>query len=424
MTSPTGQRGALDGLRVLDGTTDMAGAIAAMLLADLGAEVLRIETDSGRGEAGDLAGAPMWQRNKVILTEAPGSAAVAALLDAADVVITSSPERAAALGLRPSPDGLPGGAMRPGLIHLHMPPYIDGAADPLEADALLASAAGAARRQSSFDGGPVESVYPFLSYEQGAWAAATAIAALIERERSGVGQVVVVDGMHGALVATTPSLVIDPSAPAAATDVGPGGANPMYSTYRCSDGRWLFLGALTVKFQTAALRTLGILDLLDDPRLDHQAGSFCRITAGGCVRASRLRSTGARARSGSRSCPRPIARRGPWTAGTAGSPTSRSSRWASAARSTTRSSARRSCPGCRSNWPPRPRGILSRAGSPPRPHGRSAPSARSAPAAAAAPAAAPFPTAPLPATPFPAARWPAFGCSTSAQSWPARTPAP
>jgi crotonobetainyl-CoA:carnitine CoA-transferase CaiB-like acyl-CoA transferase len=285
MTSPTGERGALDGLRVLDGTTDMAGAIAAMLLADLGAEVLRIETDSGRGEAGDLAGAPMWQRNKVILTEAPGSAAVAALLDAADVVITSSPERAAALGLAASPDGLPGGAMRPGLIHLHMPPYIDGAADPLEADALLASAAGAARRQSSFDGGPVESVYPFLSYEQGAWAAATAIAALIERERSGVGQVVVVDGMHGALVATTPSLVIDPSAPAAATDVGPGGANPMYSTYRCSDGRWLFLGALTVKFQTAALRTLSILDLLDDPRLDHQAGRLVLPDNRGWVRA-------------------------------------------------------------------------------------------------------------------------------------------
>ena len=218
----------------------------------------------------------MWHRNKVILTDAPGSAAVTALLDAADVVITSSPDRAAALGLATAPDGLPGGlpggASRPGLIHLHMPPYIDGAADPAEADALLASAAGTARRQSSFDGGPVESVYPFLSYEQGAWGAATAIAALIERERSGLGQVVVVDGMHGALVATTPSLVIDPNAPAAPTDVGPGGANPMYSTYRCSDGRWLFLGALTVKFQTAALRTLGILDLLDDPRIDRQPG--------------------------------------------------------------------------------------------------------------------------------------------------------
>ena len=272
MTSPTGEPGALDGLRVLDCTTDMAGAIAAMLLADLGAEVLRIEPDSGRGGAGDLAGAPMWHRNKVILTDTPGSAAVAALLDAADVVITSSPDRAAALGLATLPDALPGGAPRPALIHLHMPPYLDGAADPSEADALLASAAGAARRQSSFDGGPVESVYPFLSYEQGAWGAAIAIAALIERERSGLGQVVVVDGMHGALVATTPSLVIDPSAAPAPTDVGPGGANPMYSTYRCSDGRWLFLGALTVKFQAAALRTLGILDLLDDPRIDRQPG--------------------------------------------------------------------------------------------------------------------------------------------------------
>ncbi len=115
MTTPTGEPGALDGLRVLDGTTDMAGSIAAMLLADLGAEVLRIEPDTagrGRGEAGDLAGAPMWHRNKVILTDAPGSAAVTALLDAADVVITSSPDRAAALGLATSPDGLPGGATR------------------------------------------------------------------------------------------------------------------------------------------------------------------------------------------------------------------------------------------------------------------------------------------------------------------------
>ena len=250
-------------------------------------------------KAGDLAGAPMWQRNKVILTEAPGSAAVTALLDAADVVITSSPGRAAALGLRTSPDGVPSGGMRPRLIHLHMPPYIDGAADPAEADALLASTAGTAWRQSSFDGGPVESVYPFLSYEQGAWGATTAIAALIERERSGAGQVVVVDGLHGALVATTPALVIDPGAPAASTAVGPGGANPLYSTYRCSDGRWLFLGALTAKFQTAALRTLGILDLLDDPRIDHQAGRlFSRTTAGGCASASRLRSNGARARSG------------------------------------------------------------------------------------------------------------------------------
>ena len=53
----------------------------------------------------------MWHRNKVILTDAPGSAAVTALLDAADVVITSSPDRAAALGLATSPDGLPGGGV-------------------------------------------------------------------------------------------------------------------------------------------------------------------------------------------------------------------------------------------------------------------------------------------------------------------------
>ena len=100
-------------------------------------------------------------------------------------------------------------------------------------------------RQSSFDGGPVHLVYPLALYEQGIWAAACGVAALIERQRSGLGQTVTVAGIHGAMASSPHAFVIDPSQPPMPTNVGPGGRNPPYSTYRCQDGEWLFMAATT-----------------------------------------------------------------------------------------------------------------------------------------------------------------------------------
>src|SRR5262249_17763513 len=60
------------------------------------------------------------------------------------------------------------------------------------------------------------------------------------------------------------------------TAVGPGGANPTYSRYVCADGRWLFMGALTPKFQDRAFAVLGLTDLLADPRV---AGVHLRLLA-------------------------------------------------------------------------------------------------------------------------------------------------
>jgi crotonobetainyl-CoA:carnitine CoA-transferase CaiB-like acyl-CoA transferase len=124
-----------------------------------------------------------------------------------------------------------------------------------------------ALRQSSSDGGPIDPVFPYMLYLQGVWGATAALAALIERQRSGHGQLVTVGGAHAALVAGGTSLVIDPEVAELPANVGPGGPNPMYTRYRCADGRWIFLATLTPKFQERALAQLELSDIAADARL-------------------------------------------------------------------------------------------------------------------------------------------------------------
>ncbi|WP_216892327.1 CoA transferase [Nocardia alni] len=240
-------------MRVVDATSGIAGPIAAMILGDFGAQVIRLEDDSA-----ELPGSVMWHRNKTI-TPAQRGAALAA---GADVVVTSDAGHAAALGVPLA------GTDPTGQVHLHVPGWGAGQGlDPLTADRFVQAEYGIARRQTSFGGGPVDCVYPFASYLQGTWAAASAIAALVGRENTGLGQRVVVDPLHGAIVAATTTMFADPLVSLPTTSVGPGGPNPAFGTYQCRDGQWLFLGALGVKFQDIAFELLGTTDITSHPRI-------------------------------------------------------------------------------------------------------------------------------------------------------------
>src|SRR3712207_1517271 len=86
MTAP------LDGLRVLDLSCGPAGGIATMILADFGAEVLKLDPPGGDPFMG-LAAAPMWLRGKrrmVIDLKTPaGVERLHDLVRSADVLITA-----------------------------------------------------------------------------------------------------------------------------------------------------------------------------------------------------------------------------------------------------------------------------------------------------------------------------------------------
>src|SRR5215471_4877725 len=196
---------ALGGIRVLDLSRGIAGPMAAMLLADFGADVVKVEPPEG-DPARALPGFAVWNRNKRGIVLPAGSPRVDAWLAGADVCITSQ--------LDASLDPKTLAARYPRLVVLHTPPYAPTHtpwAGGAESHGLLAAMAGPARRQSSFNGGPIELVYPFPLYVQGHWAAATAVAALLERLRSGYGQVVTVSGLHGVLVSAPSTMVIVPS---------------------------------------------------------------------------------------------------------------------------------------------------------------------------------------------------------------------
>jgi crotonobetainyl-CoA:carnitine CoA-transferase CaiB-like acyl-CoA transferase len=267
--------GALSGFRVIETGDGLACAIAGMLMADFGADVIRLESKlegkpAGKGPGKRNPGFAMWHRNKRLISPgAPGESEpgepgfLDRLLASADVCIVGP-------GADVSEGGLSTRAgEHPQVVFLVMPPYHGDPPWPGQAASseLIAAAMGLAMRQSSNEDGPVHSVYPHVSYVHGAWAAACAVAALVEREKSASGQVVTVTGAHGALLTGTATFVLDPDAPTLVRPAGPGGPHPLYTTYQCEDGRWLFLGALTAKFQQRATEVLGLAELRCDERL-------------------------------------------------------------------------------------------------------------------------------------------------------------
>jgi crotonobetainyl-CoA:carnitine CoA-transferase CaiB-like acyl-CoA transferase len=258
---------ALEGVRVVDLSTGVAGPMAGMLLADLGADVVKVERPRG-DPSRSRPGFAMWNRSKrgvvVDVADDAGRRRLARLIDGCDICIAEGTEADLQAA---EADPARATARDPALVYLAVPPFAHSVpwCGGRESNALLSASVGVALRQSSFEGGPVHLVSPQLLYDQAIWAAAAAVAALVERERSGLGQVVTVGGVHGALVAM--ALTVDPAQPQRPAAVGPGGPHPTYTRYCCADGRWLFLAALTPKFQLAALGALGLEGILSDARL-------------------------------------------------------------------------------------------------------------------------------------------------------------
>jgi len=270
MTTP------FEGVRILDFTVGVAGPMAAMLFADYGADVVKVEPPGGyrlRDDAGYLT----WNRNKrrivVDLHTYEGQRTAKELLSRADVAMFDAlPGELERLGL----DGGTLTAANPRLIHAWLPPYgTKGRWSFLPFDDLLRDAVtGIAHLQFSFEDQPVALVTPQVGYAHATIAANGIAAALWERRASGLGQALTVSGLH-AVSAIEGGGAISAGGAVRLARTSRGAAH--YGLYRCADDRWFFLGCLTAPFFLRALEALDLMEVMAWEGVDGEFTNLLRV---------------------------------------------------------------------------------------------------------------------------------------------------
>ena len=210
MTGPAtrGSAGPLAGMRVLDCTHVIAGAWCSMLLADLGADVIKIEPPGGevtRTAIGPFRAYDFVNRNKraiaVDMTQPQGAAAVRRLAAWADVWVENfRPGALDRLGL-----GYAALAeVNPSLIYCSISgfgqdgPYRDRGGLDLVAQAM----SGIMSFVGEPGGNPVSTAVPIADLNAGTFGALGVVAAWAHRQRTGEGQHVETSLLESALAYT------------------------------------------------------------------------------------------------------------------------------------------------------------------------------------------------------------------------------
>ena len=284
--------GPLDGVKVVELAHIMAGPVCGLMLADLGADVIKVEKVPGGDDtrrmtppdiAGESAAFMMMNRNKrgvaVDLKTQGGATVLRRLLERADVVIENyrkgTMERL----------GLGFEALRklnPGLIYCEVSgfgrtgPYADRGGFDLIAQGMsgLMSITGEGPGRP-----PVKVGAPLTDITAGILAAMGVLAAYVRRLKTGEGQKVDTSLFEAGIVHTYWQ-----SAICLATGESPGplgSAHPLnapYQAFATSDG-WINVGAANQANWERFVQVIDAPALLDDARFKTNAGRMSNLAA-------------------------------------------------------------------------------------------------------------------------------------------------
>jgi crotonobetainyl-CoA:carnitine CoA-transferase CaiB-like acyl-CoA transferase len=289
--------GPLAGLKVLDLTHVMAGPTCTLMLADMGADVIKVEKKPAGDDTrhmvppriGDEAASfLMMNRNKrgivVDVKTAGGAKVLRKLAEMADVLVENfAPGVAERLGL--------GYAelrqVNPGLVYCSISgfgrtgPYKNRRGFDLVAQAMsgIMSFTGNGAASSGKEGAPVKCGAPLSDITAGIIAAMGILAAYTNRLKTGEGQYVETSLFEAALVQTYWQ-----SAIALATGVAPkamGSAHPLnapYQAFETTDG-WIVVGGANAKNWIRMLEAIGAPQLAEDSRFKDNAGRMANLEA-------------------------------------------------------------------------------------------------------------------------------------------------
>jgi crotonobetainyl-CoA:carnitine CoA-transferase CaiB-like acyl-CoA transferase len=262
--------GPLDGLRVLDVSTILAGPLCCQLLGDFGADVIKIEHpaagDGMRGHGSHKDDVPLWwkeiSRNKrtvgLDLSKPEASEVFLRLAAIADVVVENfRPGTLERWGVGPEPLF----EANPGLVLVRLTGF--GQTGPYAARAgfgtLAEAMSGFAYLTGENDGPPTLPAFGLADSICGITASSAAMMALWHREtRGGQGQVIDLSILEPIMTAVGPSpTVYDQLGVVEKRHGNRSTNNAPRNTYRTSDGQWVAVSASAQRIAERVLRLVG-----------------------------------------------------------------------------------------------------------------------------------------------------------------------
>ncbi|SOD72157.1 alpha-methylacyl-CoA racemase [Jatrophihabitans sp. GAS493] len=255
--------GPLSGIRIVELAGIGPGPHAAMILADLGADVVRIDRPSGGLKLGSEIVDPMLRGRRRVtadLKTPEGRETVLSLVERADVLIEGyRPGVTERLGVGPEDCA----ARNPRLVYARMTGWgQDGPlANAVGHDINYISLTGALHAIGRPGEKPVVPLNLIGDFGGGSMLLVIGVlAGVLEARLSGQGQVVDAAMIDGASILTQMVWALLPTGDWVDE---PGsnlldGAAPFYDTYTCSDGRHIAVGAIEPQFYSALLDGLGL----------------------------------------------------------------------------------------------------------------------------------------------------------------------
>jgi crotonobetainyl-CoA:carnitine CoA-transferase CaiB-like acyl-CoA transferase len=275
----------MDGLRVLDFSHAAAGPFATMFMADMGAEVLKVEKP-GRGDGARYMGEPMLgpvdsdyylalNRNKksvlIDLSTDQGKQIARDLAAQCDIVLQNfRPGVMDRLGL--GYDDLR--AVREGLVYCSISAF--GSSGPWRNrpanDIIMQSVSGLMGITGEVGGGPVRIGAPISDFATGLFALSGVLAALYQRDKHPEGQHVEIAMLDASMALMTNYIPSVATLGRQIPRLGRGHAQIVpYQAFPCSDGHYVMVGAFTQGFWRRLCAAVGRPEWLDDPRYETNA---------------------------------------------------------------------------------------------------------------------------------------------------------
>ena len=256
--------GTLAGVRVIDFGQYIAGPLTAMLLADQGADVIRVDPPQGPRWA--TPANATWNRGKrsiaLDLRREDDRAIAQRLIASADVVIENfRPGVMGRLGLGATTSC----AAAPRLIYCSLPGFASD--DPRAAmpawESVIAAATGTYRLpRGRSEGAPAFTAIPIASTFAALLASISIAAALISREHDGRGQRIEVPLFDATFAAIGANGLSVQGASGGGRPDDFGGGN-----FQCVDGHWVMVSLAKPKFQERFVRAAGLEERFDADRI-------------------------------------------------------------------------------------------------------------------------------------------------------------